>query len=114
MDQYRVVLGHWVIKGWYWLVFGYTGSEQGGTGCQCDMLPESKWFTRSKPSYHSIFEEGKSDDAQTYLFVDLIPSVEGTSKKIKFLSNISKAGTGGRTPAMEIVGDHLWSRCDLS
>ena len=77
MDQYRVVLGHWVSKGWYWLVFGYTGSEQGGTGCQCDMLSESKWFTRSKPSYHSIFEEGKSDDAQTYLFVDLIPSVEG-------------------------------------
>ena len=77
MDQYRVVLGHWVSKGWYWLVFGYTGSEQGGTGWQCDMLSESKWFTRSKPSYHSIFEEGKSDDAQTYLFVDLIPSVEG-------------------------------------
>ena len=34
--------------------------------------------------------------------------------KVKFLSNISKAGTGGRTPAMEIAGDHLWSRCDLS
>ena len=66
-----------VSRGRYWLVLGVTGSEQGGTGCQCDMLPESKWFTRSKPSYHSIFEEGKSDDAQTYLFVDLIPSVEG-------------------------------------
>ena len=32
------------------MVLGGTGSEQGGTGCQCDMLSENIWFTWSKPS----------------------------------------------------------------
>ena len=65
IDQFTAVLGHWVSTVWYWSVFGYIGSEQGDTGCQCDMLSESIWFTRSKASYHTIFEEGKSDDVQT-------------------------------------------------
>ena len=43
---------------------GGTGSEQGGTGCQCDMLSDNVWFTWRIPLNHSIFGEGKSDDGQ--------------------------------------------------
>ena len=32
------IIEYWVSRRWYWLVLGGTGSEQGGTGCQCDML----------------------------------------------------------------------------
>ena len=32
---------NWVSIGRYWLVLGGIGSEQGGTGCQCDMLSEN-------------------------------------------------------------------------
>ena len=35
---------------WCWMVLGGTGSEQGDTGCQCDMLSENIELTRSKPS----------------------------------------------------------------
>ena len=62
-DWYLIVLGrlravlfvtwwYWVSIGWYWSVLGDTGSNQGGTGCQCDMLSENIWFTLSKPSNH--------------------------------------------------------------
>ena len=30
-------------------MFGDTGSRQGGSGCQSDMLSENIWFTWSKP-----------------------------------------------------------------
>ena len=49
----------------YWLVLGGTGSEQGVTGCQCDMLSENIWFTWCKPSNYSMFGEGRSDGVQT-------------------------------------------------
>ena len=39
------IIEYWVSRGRYWLVLGGTGSEQGGTGCQCDMLSENIWFT---------------------------------------------------------------------
>ena len=48
-----------------WLVLGGTRSEQGGTGCQCNMLSENIWFTKCKPSNYSIIGEGKSDYGQT-------------------------------------------------
>ena len=48
LGQLRAVLGGTgsVLGGinWYWLVLGATGSEQGDTGCQCDMLLENIWF----------------------------------------------------------------------
>ena len=36
---------YWISILRYWLVLGGTGSEQGGTGCQCYMLSENIWFT---------------------------------------------------------------------
>ena len=62
-DWYLIVLGwwravpvvtwwYWVSIGWYWSVLGDTGSKDGGTGCQCDMLSKNIWFTWSKPSNH--------------------------------------------------------------
>ena len=59
------IIEYWVSRGRYWLVLGGTGSEQGGTGCQCNMLSENIWFTWCTPSNYSIFREGKSDDGQT-------------------------------------------------
>ena len=53
---------YWASIGWYWSVLSDTGSKHGSTGCQCDMLSENIWFTWSKPSYYSIFGEGKSVD----------------------------------------------------
>ena len=44
------IIEYWVSRGLYWLVLGGTGSEQGDTGCQCDMLSENIELTRSKPS----------------------------------------------------------------
>ena len=44
------IIEYWVSRGWYWLVLGGTGSEQGGTGWQCDMLSENIWFVLSKAS----------------------------------------------------------------
>ena len=41
---------YWESGGRYWLVLGGTGSEQGGTGCQYDMLSENIWFTWTKVS----------------------------------------------------------------
>ena len=35
---------YWISILRYWLVFGGTGSEQGGTGCQGNMLSENTWF----------------------------------------------------------------------
>ena len=46
------IIEYLVSRGRYWLVLGVTGSEQGGTGCQCDMLSENILFTWSKPSNH--------------------------------------------------------------
>ena len=40
------------------MVLGGTRSEQGGTGCQHDELSENIWIAWSKPSNHSIIEEG--------------------------------------------------------
>ena len=60
-----IVSKYWVSRGWYWLVLGGGGSEQGSTGCQNDELSENIWFAWSKPSNHWIFEEGKSDYGQT-------------------------------------------------
>ena len=57
---------YWISSLRYWLVLGGTGSEQGGSGCQCDMLSENIWFTWCKPSNSSIFGEGKSDYGQTH------------------------------------------------
>ena len=62
----------WVHRGQYWLVelSQYTAvlvgtwSEQGISGCQCDMLSENIWFIWCKPSHYSIFGEGKSADGQ--------------------------------------------------
>ena len=34
---------HSIFGAWY-LVLGGTGSEQGSTGCQCDMLSENIWL----------------------------------------------------------------------
>ena len=51
--------------GQYIAVLVGTGSEQGVSGCQCDMLPENICFTWCKPSNYSIFREGRSDDGQT-------------------------------------------------
>ena len=78
---------NWVGILRYWLVLGGTGSEQGSTGCQCDMLSENIWFTCCKPSSnYPIIGEGKSDYGQTdrqtnrqteFPLVDLTPSVEG-------------------------------------
>ena len=48
------------------MVFGGTGSEQGGTVCQHDKLSENIWFAWCKPSNSSIFGEGKSDYGQTH------------------------------------------------
>ena len=47
------------------MVLGCTGSEQGGTGCQCNMLSENLWFPRSNPPNYSIFGEGRSVEVQT-------------------------------------------------
>ena len=56
LGRWRAVLvvtwWYWVSIGWCWSVVGDTGSNQGGTGCQCDMLSENIWFTWSKPSNH--------------------------------------------------------------
>ena len=57
---------YWISSLRYWLVLGGTGSEQGSSGCQCDMLSENIWFTWCKPSNSSIFGEGKSDYGQTH------------------------------------------------
>ena len=48
---------YWVSILRYWLVFGSTGLEQGGTGCQCDMLSENIWLTWCKPLNYSIFRK---------------------------------------------------------
>ena len=55
---------YWISTLRYWLVFGGTGSEQGGTGCSCDILSDI-WFTWCKPSNYLIFGEDKTDDVQT-------------------------------------------------
>ena len=44
------IIEYWVSRGWYWLVLGGTGSEQGGTGCQHDELSENIWFAWSRSS----------------------------------------------------------------
>ena len=84
LSQYKTVLvGTWlylVIRGRS--VLGGAGPEQGGTGCQCDMLSENIWFTWSKPSNYWISEEEISDDLQInrqreFPLVDSTPSVEG-------------------------------------
>ena len=59
------IIEYWVSRGLYWLVLGGTGSEQGSTGYQCDMLSENIWFTCCKPSNYPIIGEGKSDYGQT-------------------------------------------------
>ena len=46
-----------LLLGQYIAVLVGTGSEQGVSGCQCDMLPE--------PSSYSIFGEVRSDYGQT-------------------------------------------------
>ena len=56
---------YWISILRYWLVLGGTGSEQGSTGYQCDMLSENIWFTCCKPSNYPIIGEGKSDNGQT-------------------------------------------------
>ena len=56
---------YWISILRYWLVLGDTGSEQGSTGYQCDMLSENIWFTCCKPSNYPIIGEGKSDYGQT-------------------------------------------------
>ena len=52
LGEYRAVLtGTWlylVSRRRHWLLLGDTGSEQGGTGCQCDVLSENLWFAWSK------------------------------------------------------------------
>ena len=63
---------YWVSILRYWLVFGSTGLEQGGTGCQCDMLSENIWLTWCKPLNYSIFGEGKSDYGQANKSTDRI------------------------------------------
>ena len=45
-----------VSRGQYWLELGGTGSEQGSTGCQCNMLSENIWFTWCTSSNYSILE----------------------------------------------------------
>ena len=37
------IIEYWASRGWYWLVLGGTGSEQGSTGCQHDELSENIW-----------------------------------------------------------------------
>ena len=44
------IIEYWVSRGRYWLVLSSTGSEQGGTGCQYDMLSENILFAWSKSS----------------------------------------------------------------
>ena len=44
------IIEHWVSRGWYWLVLGGTGSEQGGTGCQHDELSENIWVAWPRSS----------------------------------------------------------------
>ena len=44
------IIEYWVIRGRYWLVLDGTGSKQGGTGCQHDVLSENIWFAWSKSS----------------------------------------------------------------
>ena len=44
------IIEYWVSRGRYWLVLGGTGSEQGGTGCQHDILSENICFAWSKSS----------------------------------------------------------------
>ena len=44
------IIEYWVSRGWYWLVLGVTGSEQGSTGCQHDELSEKIWFAWCKAS----------------------------------------------------------------
>ena len=46
------IIEYWVSGGRNWLVRGGTGSEQGGTGCQHDVLSENIWFAWSKSSNH--------------------------------------------------------------
>ena len=75
--------------GWYWLVLGDTGSKQGGTGCQCDMLSENIWFTWSKPSYYSIFGKEKSVDGVEK------KSIEKEMQKTKKVSRCWWVGGGG-------------------
>ena len=69
MGRYRTELvgtwDYWVSVGRYWLVLGCTGSEQGGSGCQCNMLSENVLSTWYKPSNYSIFGEERSVDVQT-------------------------------------------------
>ena len=60
------IIEYLVSRGRYWLVLGVTGSEQGGTGCQCDMLSENIWSTSCKQSNYSIFGEGNSDYEQIH------------------------------------------------
>ena len=66
------IIEYWVSRGQYWLIFGGTGSEQGGTGCQHDEVSENIWFGWSKSSNYWIFEEGKSDYGQTNRQTDRI------------------------------------------
>ena len=61
---------YWISILRYWLVLGGTGSEQGSTGYQCDMLSENIWFTCCKPSNYPIIGEGKSDYGQTHRHTD--------------------------------------------
>ena len=50
-----------LLLGQYIAVLVGTGSEQGVSGCQCDMLPENICFTWCEPSNYSIFGEVRSD-----------------------------------------------------
>ena len=54
-----------LLLGQYIAVLVGTGSEQGVSGCQCDMLPENICFTWCEPSNYSIFGEVRSDYGQT-------------------------------------------------
>ena len=60
------MVGTWlylVNRGRHWRFF-VTGSVEGDTGCQYDMLSENIWFTWCKPSNYTIFGERKSDYRQ--------------------------------------------------
>ena len=83
MDQYRVVLGHWVCKGWYWSVLVILGQNR--AILVASVICFQKLYGLQGLSHH-IIQYSKKEKVMTYRqtefpFVDSIHSVEGDELK---------------------------------
>ena len=54
------IIEYWVSRGRYWLVLGGTGSEQGGTGCQCDAFRKYMVYMVKTIKLFNILRKGSS------------------------------------------------------